>query len=356
MALQDRTNKLHAFATQITHILPNIYYDVSPSIDSNQQYQDSLACAIGIPYVEGVGCEIWDLLMNHEGLSRTNKMQKVVPDYDKWRSTLGLTTAYVFNTIGRKGNRRTYLARGGAATSVPIFNTIPSRNKLKWCDSSDAWPYTIDISSYTTREGLTLLIPDVVGGQAGIKTPPLSKGSDLSDKGLKNSIRGGVRSSSRNATASKRPKYEERISKEKQVSSQKIKLSTGPTTTTTNNNTTTTNTNSFTPQNNSFTTPNTNNNNTYNTTATTNINNTNNITTATTTAPSSSSKNPTSTNATTSTETQTSISFEESLRFSSEATEEWDTRTYYIKTKMLISLLLCLSKDRSGNSQARIYI
>ena len=75
MALHDSTNKLHAFATHLTNIPPNIYYDVSATIDSNQQYQESLACAIGIPYVEGAGCEIWELFMNHEGLARTNRNQ-----------------------------------------------------------------------------------------------------------------------------------------------------------------------------------------------------------------------------------------------------------------------------------------
>ena len=164
MALTDSSNKLHAFATQITHILPNIYYDVSLSIDSYQQYQLSLACAIGIPYVEGVGCEIWDLLMKHEDLSKTNKKNNVKPDYEKWIANLGLPNhLYVFNECGRRANVKMYLCRKGFKSKiVPPFTTIEFRNKMRWCETSEAETYRMEISSVTTRgSGTTLLIPSV---------------------------------------------------------------------------------------------------------------------------------------------------------------------------------------------------
>ena len=47
---------------------------------------------------------MWELFMNHSGLARTNRNQKLVPEYEKWTSTLGLVTGdYYFNEYGRKG-------------------------------------------------------------------------------------------------------------------------------------------------------------------------------------------------------------------------------------------------------------
>ncbi len=77
MALHDSDNELHALAVQISNVEANIY-DVSPSIGSYEQYEESLACAMGIPYKAGTGCEVWDLFMRHKDLVRTNKNGKDV--------------------------------------------------------------------------------------------------------------------------------------------------------------------------------------------------------------------------------------------------------------------------------------
>ena len=43
---------------------------------------------------------MWELFMNRGGLARTNRNQKLVPEYEKWTSTLGLVTGdYYFIRI-----------------------------------------------------------------------------------------------------------------------------------------------------------------------------------------------------------------------------------------------------------------
>ena len=100
------------------------------------------------------------------------------------------------------------MCRCRARTAVPPFTTLRKRDKNKWCDTTVAFPYTLAISSVTTREGGTkLLIPLVTGSSYTVRktTAPVT-----------GSVTHGVTRSS--------ARQEERETNENEVSNKKKKL------------------------------------------------------------------------------------------------------------------------------------